>query len=314
MLAAPTTEVLAAGRKSLPWWRLRTWRKDFEALVLLRNGLGALDADDECEVGAGLPDSQPDAGDATGDRDRAKSPSGEPPVAERKAAVGARAAGDEAAAAAGAGTVSAGSSGPAEPNPAMVAIRTTFDCVAAAGDEAAAYFYARLFLQEPSLRQLFPPAMDEQRDRLFRALARVVESLSSPEELASYLSQLGRDHRKYGVAPAMYDTVGGALIATLRAYAGDKFTEAAEQAWLRTYAAGSSLMIRAAEEDAASSPAFWTAEVVHIDRRGDGIAVLTIAPDADLPYWPASTSRCRRADGHGCGGSTRSRASHATTA
>ncbi len=284
MLAAPTTEVLAAGRKSLPWWRLRTWRKDFEALVLLRNGLRALDADDECEVGAGLPDSQPDAGDATGDRDRAKSPSGEPPVAERKAAVGARAAGDEAAAAAGAGTVSAGSSGPAEPDPAMVAIRTTFDCVAAAGDEAAAYFYARLFLQEPSLRQLFPPAMDEQRDRLFRALARVVESLSSPEELASYLSQLGRDHRKYGVDPAMYDAVGGALIATLRAYAGDKFTEAAEQAWLRTYAAGSSLMIRAAEEDAASSPAFWTAEVVHIDRRGDGIAVLTIAPDADLPY------------------------------
>ena len=284
MLAAPTTEALAAGRKSLPWWRLRTWRKDFEALVLLRNGLRALDADDECEVGAGPPESQRAAGDATGDRDRAKSPSGQAPVDERKAAAGGRAADDEAAAAAGAGTVSAGSSGPAEPDPAMVAIRTTFDCVAAAGDEAAAYFYARLFLQEPSLRELFPPAMDEQRDRLFRALARVVESLSSPEELANYLSQLGRDHRKYGVEPAMYDAVGGALIATLRVYAGDKFTEAAEQAWLRTYEAGSSLMIRAAEEDAGSSPAFWTAEVVHIDRRGDGIAVLTIAPDADLPY------------------------------
>ena len=120
----------------------------------------------------------------------------------------------------------------------MVAIRATFDCVAAAGDEAAAYFYARLFLHEPSLRELFPPAMDEQRDRLFRALARVVESLSSPEELATYLSQLGRDHRKYGVEPRMYEAVGGALIATLRAYAADKFTPAAEQAWLQTYTAG----------------------------------------------------------------------------
>ena len=144
----------------------------------------------------------------------------------------------EPAASAGAGAVGADSAGPAEPDPAMVAIRATFDCVAAAGDEAAAYFYARLFLHEPSLRELFPPAMDEQRDRLFRALARVVESLSSPEELATYLSQLGRDHRKYGVEPSMYEAVGGALIATLRAYAADKFTPAAEQAWLQTYEAG----------------------------------------------------------------------------
>ena len=126
--------------------------------------------------------------------------------------------------------------------------------------------------------------MDEQRDRLFRALARVVENLSSPEELATYLSQLGRDHRKYGVEPGMYEAVGGALIATLRTYAGEEFTGAAEEAWIRTYEAGSSLMIRAAEEDAASSPAFWTAEVVGVDQRGDGIAVLTIAPDVALPY------------------------------
>jgi NAD(P)H-flavin reductase len=285
MLAAPTTEAPAAARKSLPWWRLRTWRKDFEALVLLRNGLQALDADDdESEVSARSAGSRPDADAASADLVRAKSPSGEAPADEHEAAAGAAAAASEPAASAGAGAVAGDSSGPTEPDPAMVAIRATFDCVAAAADEAAAYFYARLFLQEPTLRELFPPAMDEQRDRLFRALARVVESLSSPEELATYLSQLGRDHRKYGVEPRMYEAVGGALIATLRAYAADKFTPAAEQAWLQTYEAGSSLMIRAAEEDAASSPAFWTAEVVHIDRRSDGIAVLTIAPDADLPY------------------------------
>jgi NAD(P)H-flavin reductase len=43
-------------------------------------------------------------------------------------------------------------------------------------------------------------------------------------------------------------------------------------------------MIKAAEEDAAASPASWTAEVVKVDHRADDIAVLTIAPDQPLPF------------------------------
>lgn len=269
-LAAPVVE--AGERKSLPWWRLRTWRKDFEALVMLRNGLRALDASED--------EDGPDAPQAAGPPDTQGSPrggsGGQLPSGAARAQASAEATGPL--------PRDAEPAEPAEPDPAILSIRATFDCLAKAGDEAAAYFYARLFLAEPALRELFPPAMDEQRDRLFRALARVVENLSSPEELATYLSQLGRDHRKYQVEPAMYAAVGGALIATLRAYAGDKFTSAAEEAWLQTYEAGSSLMIRAAEEDATASPASWSAEVVGIDKRGDGIAVITIAPDQVLPY------------------------------
>jgi NAD(P)H-flavin reductase len=111
-----------------------------------------------------------------------------------------------------------------------------------------------------------------------------VESLSTPEELASYLTQLGQDHRKYGVEPAMYDAVGEALIATLRAFAGSTFTDDAEQAWLQAYTAASSLMIRGAEQDATARPAFWTAEVVQHENRGHGVAVLTVAPDEVLPF------------------------------
>ena len=96
----------------------------------------------------------------------------------------------------------------------------------AAGDEAAAYFYGWLFAGHPELRALFPSAMNGQRDRLFRALGRIVQSLSTPEELAAYLTQLGRDHRKYSVQPEMYGAVGDALMATLRAYAGPTFTQA----------------------------------------------------------------------------------------
>ncbi|MFY9886976.1 MAG: globin domain-containing protein, partial [Streptosporangiaceae bacterium] len=170
------------------------------------------------------------------------------------------------------------------PDPAIVAIRDTFAHVASAGDEGVAYFYAWLFLRRPDLRELFPPAMDEQRDRLFRALGRIVESLSTPDEMASYLSQLGRDHRKYGVDPEMYDAVGEALIATLRAFAQSAFTAEAEEAWTQTFAAAAALMIRASEEDAALAPPFWTAEVVSVENRRHDIAVLTLAPDRVLPY------------------------------
>jgi NAD(P)H-flavin reductase/hemoglobin-like flavoprotein len=172
----------------------------------------------------------------------------------------------------------------AGPDPAIAAIRETFRYVAEAGDKAVGFFYGQLFLRQPQLRQLFPPAMDKQRDRLFQALGRIVESLSAPEEMAAYLSQLGRDHRKYQVEPEMYETVGAALLATLRAFARDAFTSEAEQAWAEVYLAGSSLMIKAAEEDAATSPASWTAEVVQVDHRADDIAVLTIAPDQPLPF------------------------------
>ena len=170
------------------------------------------------------------------------------------------------------------------PDPAIVAIRETFTHVAGAGDEAVAYFYAWLFLRRPELRELFPPAMDEQRDRLFRALGRIVESLSTPDEMATYLSQLGRDHRKYGVDPGMYDAVGEALIATLRAFAKSAFTPDAEEAWTQTFAAAAALMIRAAEEDSAISPPSWTAEVVQVEKRRHEIAVITVAPDRVLPY------------------------------
>jgi NAD(P)H-flavin reductase len=126
--------------------------------------------------------------------------------------------------------------------------------------------------------------MDEQRDRLLRALTRIVESMSTPEDMATYLSQLGRDHRKYAVEPWMYEVVGEALIATLRAFAGSAFTPEAQEAWSQTYTAASALMIRAAEEDSTASPAFWPAEVIDREQRSHRLAVLTVAPERDLPY------------------------------
>jgi NAD(P)H-flavin reductase/hemoglobin-like flavoprotein len=172
------------------------------------------------------------------------------------------------------------------PDPAIAAVQETFAIVGAAGDDAAAYFYGWLFAGHPELRGLFPIAMNEQRDRLFRALGRIVGSLSTPEELAAYLAQLGRDHRKYAVEREMYDAVGDALMAALRAFAGPAFTPAAEEAWAQAFKAASSLMIEAADKDSLTSPPFWTGEVVGNEQRRPGISILTVATYLPLPYEP----------------------------
>jgi NAD(P)H-flavin reductase/hemoglobin-like flavoprotein len=286
---------------------MRSWSRDLDTLSRLYKGLRALDADTESgslsapvltdsppgrpaptrdgeeqqdSPGAALPPGQ-DADQATEDpRAAAPAPAAAParPAAEQEEPEAAPPP-DTAP-----GRVPPEPGPAAGPDPAIAAIRETFRYIADAGDKAVGYFYGQLFLRQPHLRQLFPPAMDEQRDRLFCALGRIVESLSTPDEMAAYLSQLGRDHRKYQVQPEMYEAVGAALLATLRAFARDAFTSPAEEAWTQIYLAGSSLMIKAAEEDAAASPASWTAEVVSVDHRADDIAVLTIAPDQPLPF------------------------------
>jgi len=258
----------------LNWWQRRSWRMDLAVLSRVRDGLKRLDAELDFDRSTRFPaadlagTADPDVAD-TADKD----PSAPPLDAEAGTAAPAPA--DPPAQDAPAGVL---------PDAAIMSIRETFSIVAAAGEEPASYFYARLFVAHPQLRDMFPPAMDAQRDRLLRALVRIVEGLTSPEDLVKYLSQLGHDHRKYSVEPAMYDAVGEALIATLRAYAGPAFTQGAEEAWVQAYQAASGLMIRAAEDDSAVAPAYWTAEVVANEQRRPGIAVLTVAPDQPVPY------------------------------
>ncbi len=257
---APDGGVTAAPqRRRLAWWRLRSWRQDVEVLARVRDGLARLPGDPD-EDGAPASGLTPPRRSATAGESEPRCAATEEPR-------------------------SASAEAPSQsPEPAIAAIRQTFASVEAAGDEGIAYFYARLFVASPELRELFPVAMDEQRDRLFRALTRIVESLSSPEELASYLMQLGRDHRKYSVEPSMYEKVGTALVATLRKFAGADFTPEAEEAWVQVYTAASALMIRGAEDGSGAAPACWSAEVVEHERNDSGIAMLTVAPDEPLRY------------------------------
>ena len=51
-------------------------------------------------------------------------------------------------------------------SPDAVLIRRTMAEVGPVADKVTSYFYALLFVRHPELRQLFPAAMDTQRDRL----------------------------------------------------------------------------------------------------------------------------------------------------
>jgi NAD(P)H-flavin reductase len=293
--AVPDAVIEGGQRRSLAWWRLRPWKKDLDLLTRLRDGLRALPDEPDppdllSELGADSPsDPSGRAEPSARPEGRRRAGTGTPlepprPPGSDDQSPDDESPDDESPDDQPGGPPATAPDAARQSDPAMAAIKETFARLAEAGDDGAAYFYGSLFSQRPQLRQLFPPAMDEQRDRLLRALTRIVDSMSTPEEMASYLAQLGRDHRKYQVEPSMYEAVGAALIATLRAFAGSAFTPEAQEAWEQTFTAASSIMIRSAEDDSVRSPAFWPAEVVACEQRGPGIAVLVVAPDQELPY------------------------------
>ncbi|MER7009290.1 globin domain-containing protein [Dactylosporangium sp. NPDC000555] len=150
-------------------------------------------------------------------------------------------------------------------------------------DKLAGYFYARMFLDNPQLRDLFPVQMDVQRSRLLGAIVTAVQTVDDPERFGEYLQALGRDHRKFHVRPEHYDAVGTALFEALRTHAGDQWTLEFDQAWRDAYAVIGAKMIEGAEADSGNPP-YWHAEVLHHERRSRDIAVLTCRPLQPLEY------------------------------
>lgn len=93
-------------------------------------------------------------------------------------------------------------------------------------------FYTHWFALDASVRDLFPPEMSAQRAAFGHAMHWVYGELVArrAREPVAFLAQLGRDHRKYGVLPHHYDTLGRALLATLRSHLGAAWTGAVDDA------------------------------------------------------------------------------------
>src|SRR5689334_11074050 len=121
-------------------------------------------------------------------------------------------------------------------------VQNTFRQVAPIADTAAQLFYARLFELDPDLKLLFKGNLSEQGRKLMQMLGLAVNSLDRMEKLLPVVRSLGTRHVGYGVRDKDYDTVGQALLWTLRKGLGEAFTPEVELAWTEVYGTLASAM------------------------------------------------------------------------
>lgn len=152
-------------------------------------------------------------------------------------------------------------------------------------DDLANNFYARLFLADPGLRELFPVQMSVQRSRLIAAMVAISQIIDDPERFDARLRELGRAHRRFHVEPAHYAIVGTALLGALREFAGERWCIEYDQAWRDAYDSMATKMLRAADYESGGPP-YWHAEVVAHERRGRDVAVITCRPLRPFDYLP----------------------------
>jgi NAD(P)H-flavin reductase/hemoglobin-like flavoprotein len=161
-------------------------------------------------------------------------------------------------------------------------IRESFAAIEPKADELAQYFYGALFVVAPDCRALFPVTMTTQRSRLLRALVYVVQMVDRPDELVTFLGQLGRDHRKFAVVARHYDAVGVALIAALKRFLKEKWTPEVECAWTSAYGLIAKTMREAAQAE--TGPAAWAATVIEHRKLARDVALVKVQTDGLLPY------------------------------
>ena len=107
------------------------------------------------------------------------------------------------------------------------ALQVLQDAFAPGSTELVHRFYDHWFALDTSVRDLFPPEMSGQRAAFAQAMHWLYGELVAQraDEPVAFLAQLGRDHRKYGVLPAHYQTLRRALYSTCLLYTSDAADE-----------------------------------------------------------------------------------------
>ena len=114
-------------------------------------------------------------------------------------------------------------------------VRESFAKVVPIAPQAAALFYDRLFVLDPSLKPLFKGDMNDQGRKLMAMIGTAVANLDKLETIVPTVQDLGRRHVAYGVQASQYDTVAAALLWTLGQGLGEAFTPPVEAAWTEAY-------------------------------------------------------------------------------
>ena len=114
-------------------------------------------------------------------------------------------------------------------------VQTTFADVVPIADAAAKLFYGKLFELDPELKSLFKGDMEEQGRKLMQIIATAVNGLDRLDEIVPVVEDLGKRHVGYGVKAKDYNTVGTALLWTLKQGLDSSFTPEVEEAWTVVY-------------------------------------------------------------------------------
>jgi NAD(P)H-flavin reductase/hemoglobin-like flavoprotein len=146
------------------------------------------------------------------------------------------------------------------------------------------FFYARLFLAYPELRELFPVSMAVQSDRLVAAIGQIASNVDDLTPLVPTVERLGRAHRRFAVHAEHYPIVLESWLATLAHFLGDDWTDGLAADWTEAYTVVATMMIDAAAAQDGIAPPWWEAEVVEHQRRGFDIAVLRLRPQQAHPF------------------------------
>jgi NAD(P)H-flavin reductase/hemoglobin-like flavoprotein len=168
-------------------------------------------------------------------------------------------------------------------------LKASWEAAAEVGPQLPLFFYSTLFLHNPPVRDMFPPAMAGQRDKLVAALGSVVSNIDQLDAVVPVVQQLGRDHRKFGVQAEHYPAVGQALLTTLEYFLGDQWTPELAADWTEAYQLVAKVMIDAANAAAETLPPWWEAEVVAHERRSIDVAVLTLRTSQRLDFLPGQS-------------------------
>lgn len=169
------------------------------------------------------------------------------------------------------------------------ALKDSWSVVSKSGDEVPMFFYSHLFVSHPELRSMFPVSMVAQRDRLVGALGRIVSNADQLDEVVGFIEQLGRDHRRFSVVTAHYSAVGASLLATLKHFLGAAWTDELASNWSEAYGLIATTMVQAAEGASETTPDWWDAEVISVERRTLDLAVVTVRPDQPMEYRPGQS-------------------------
>jgi nitric oxide dioxygenase len=126
----------------------------------------------------------------------------------------------------------------------ITALETSFDHIAARGDELVNVFYGRLFAVAPGVQPLFAGTdLKRQKAMLLAALVLLRRSLRDLDSVTPKLRDMGARHVRYGAQPEHYPVVGEVLITSMAEIAGDAWTLEYERAWTEAFAVVAGAML-----------------------------------------------------------------------